>query len=105
LPFGHDRHLSEVADRGLGHRTLNRVYSTPELGKDTVARSVRNAAPAFLNDPVEYSAPFSQPFDRADFVSANEAAVAFHIGEFHPEPLTDLDMTLSREDRDKASAD
>jgi hypothetical protein len=33
----------------------------------------------FPNDPVEDCAPFDQPFERADFVSAHEAAVAFDI--------------------------
>ena len=43
------------------------------------ARSVRCAAPVFPNDPVEDRAPFGQPFERADLVSAHEAAVALHI--------------------------
>ena len=37
------------------------------------------AAPVFPNEPVEDCAPFSQPFERIDLVSAHEAAVAFHI--------------------------
>jgi hypothetical protein len=44
----------------------------------------------FPNEPVEYRAPFGQPLERADLVSAHEAAVAFHV---------------RCEDRDKASAD
>jgi hypothetical protein len=31
------------------------------------------------NDPVEDRASFAQPFERADLVSAHEAAVAFHV--------------------------
>jgi hypothetical protein len=33
----------------------------------------------FPNDPVEDRAPFGQPFERADLISAHEAAVAFNI--------------------------
>jgi hypothetical protein len=46
--------------------------------------------PSFWHEPVEDSAPFGQPFERADLVSAHEAAIAFNI---------------CCEDRDKASAD
>jgi hypothetical protein len=59
--------------------TAHGVYSTPELRKDTVARRVRYAAPVVPNEPVEDRAPFGQPFERADLVSAHEAAVAFDI--------------------------
>jgi len=44
----------------------------------------------FPNDPVEDRAPFGQSLERADLVSALEAAVAFDI---------------CCEDRDEASAD
>jgi hypothetical protein len=33
----------------------------------------------FPNEPVEYRAPFGQPLERADFISAHEAAVTFDI--------------------------
>jgi hypothetical protein len=33
----------------------------------------------FPNDPVEDCAPVSQSLERADFVSAHEAAIAFDI--------------------------
>jgi hypothetical protein len=72
------------------HRALHRFYSASELGKDTITRRVRYAAPVFPNDPVDDCAPFSQAFERADLVSAHEAAVALHI---------------CCEDRNEASAD
>jgi hypothetical protein len=33
----------------------------------------------FPNDPVEDRAPFGQPLERANFISAHEAAIAFDI--------------------------
>jgi hypothetical protein len=39
----------------------------------------RYATPVVPNEPVEDRAPFGQPFERADLVSAHEAAVALHI--------------------------
>ena len=35
--------------------------------------------PSFWHEPVEDSAPFGQPFERADLVSAHEATVALDI--------------------------
>jgi hypothetical protein len=35
--------------------------------------------PVVLDEPVEDRAPFGQPLERADFISAHEAAVALHI--------------------------
>ena len=61
------------------HRALHGVHSASELRKDTIARRVRYAAPVFPNEPVEDRAPFGQPFERADLVSAHEAAVALDI--------------------------
>ena len=61
------------------HRALHRLHSAPELGKYTIARRVRYAAPMVPNEPVEYRAPFGQPLERADLVSVHEAAVAFDI--------------------------
>jgi hypothetical protein len=61
------------------HRALNGVNGACELGKDTVARRIRYAAPVFPNDRVKDRAPFSQPFQRTDLVNAHEAAVAFDI--------------------------
>ncbi len=61
------------------YRALHRLHSASELRKDTIARRVRYAAPVFPNEPVEDRAPFCQPFERADLVSAHEAAVAFDI--------------------------
>ena len=58
--------------------------------KDTTGRRVRYATPVFPNDPVEDRAPFDQPLERANLVSAHETAVAFDI---------------RCEDCDKASAD
>ena len=43
------------------------------------ARSVRCAAPMLPNELIEDRAPFSQPPERADLVSAHEAAVALDI--------------------------
>ena len=62
------------------HRALNRLYCTPELRKDTIARRVRYAAPMLLDEPVEDCAPLGQPFERTDLVSAHEAAIALDIG-------------------------
>ena len=61
------------------HRALHGVHGASELRKDTVARRVRYAAPVFPNEPVEDCAPFGQPLERADLISAHEAAVAFDI--------------------------
>jgi hypothetical protein len=44
-----------------------------------VARRVRYAAPVFSNEPVEDCASFGQALERADLVSAHEAAIAFDI--------------------------
>ena len=66
------------------------AHGAPELRKDTIARRVRYAAPVFPNEPVEDCAPFGQSLERADFVNAHEAAIAFDI---------------RCEDRDEASAD
>src|SRR5262245_13234809 len=72
------------------HRALHGIYSTAKLREDTIARRVRYAAPIVSNDPVEDRAPLGQPLERADLISAHEAAVAFDI---------------RCEDRDEASAD
>jgi class 3 adenylate cyclase len=72
------------------HRALHGVNSAAKLCKDTIASRVRYATSMLSNDPVEDRAPFGQPFERADFVSAHEAAVAFDI---------------RCKDSDKASAD
>ena len=44
-----------------------------------IARRVRYTAPVFRNEPVENCAPFSQPLERADLISAHEAAISFDI--------------------------
>jgi hypothetical protein len=36
-------------------------------------------APVFPNDPIEDRAPFGEPLERGDLVSAHKAAVAFDI--------------------------
>ena len=61
------------------HRALHGFNGAPELRKDAITRRVRYAAPVFSNEPVEDYAPFGQPFERADLVSAHEAAVALDI--------------------------
>ena len=43
------------------------------------ARSVRCAAPMLPNELIEDRAPFGQPLERTDLVSAHETAVAFDI--------------------------
>jgi len=53
------------------------------MSKDTVDRRVCCAPFVFPNDPVEYRAPFGQPFERADLISTHETAVAFDIC-WHP---------------------
>ena len=61
------------------HGTLHSVHRTSKLRKDTVSRRVRYAAPVLPNEPVEDRAPFGQSLERADLISAHEAAVALHI--------------------------
>jgi hypothetical protein len=61
-----------------------------KFSKDTVARRVRYTASVLPNEPVEDRAPFGQALERADFVSAHEAAVSLHV---------------RCEDRDEVSAD
>jgi len=46
---------------------------------DTIACCVGYAAPVVANHPIEYRAPFGQPLERADLVSAHKAAVALDI--------------------------
>jgi hypothetical protein len=72
------------------YRALHRLYSASELRKDTIAGRGRYAAPVVPNEPVEYCAPFSEAGERADLISAHQAAIALHI---------------CCEDRDEASAD
>ena len=72
------------------HCTLYRVNCASELRKNTVASGVRYAAPVFTNEPVEDRAPLGQPLERADLISAHEAAVA---------------LDIRCEDRDEATAD
>jgi hypothetical protein len=55
------------------------IRATPLCRKDTIARRVRYAAPVFPNDPVKDRAPLGEPLERADFIRAHEAAVAFDI--------------------------
>ena len=61
-----------------------------KFSKDTVARRVRYTAPVLPNETVEDRAAFGQAPERADLISAHEAAVALHI---------------SCEDCDEATAD
>jgi hypothetical protein len=61
------------------HSALNGVNGASEFGKDTIARRVRYAAAMFPNEPVEDCAPFGQPFERTDLVSAHQAAIALDI--------------------------
>jgi len=61
------------------YRALHRLHSASELRKNTIARRVRYAAPVFSNDPVEDCAPFGQALERADLITAHQAAVALHI--------------------------
>ena len=50
------------------HRALDRVNCAAKLGKDTVARRVRNAAPMFPNEPIEDRAALSEPLERTDLI-------------------------------------
>jgi hypothetical protein len=61
------------------HRALHGFNRTPKFGKHTIARRVRYAAPVFMNESVEDCAPFGQSLERADLISAHEAAIAFDI--------------------------
>jgi hypothetical protein len=61
------------------HSALHGINGTSELGKDTIASRVRYAAPVFSNQPVEDRTSFGQALERADLVSAHEAAVTFDI--------------------------
>src|SRR5262249_1964049 len=58
---------------------LHGVHGTSELRKDTVACCVRYAAPVLPNEPLEDRASLREPLERANFISAHEAAVAFYI--------------------------
>ena len=79
LPIGGDIFVRLSKSSLCLHRALHRFHSTPKLGKHAVARRVRYAAPMFANEPVEDHAPFGQALERADLISAHEAAVALHI--------------------------
>jgi hypothetical protein len=77
---------ARVTESGLAAKRRLHLYSTflglnctSELGKDTIACRVRYTAPMLPNDPVEDRAPFGQPLERGDLVSAHKAAVAFDI--------------------------
>jgi hypothetical protein len=61
------------ADQRSGNCRRRRFQNSP------VKVRCRHAAPVFSNDRVEDRAPFSQSFERADLVSAHEAAVALNI--------------------------
>ena len=61
------------------HRALHRLYSASELRKDTIARRVRYASPMVPDELIKYGSALSEALERADFVSAHEAAVALHI--------------------------
>ena len=71
--------MSSLRPRQSFDRALHRVYSTPELGKDTVTRRVRYTAPVLPNELIEDRSPLSQSLERADFIGAHETAIAFHI--------------------------
>jgi len=80
-----------ISERSLRlHGALHRVDGASKFGKNTVARSVRYAAPVIRNEPVEDCPPLGQSFERADLVVAHETAVA---------------LDICCEDRDEASAD
>ena len=68
--------LAKAACASTAHCSVN---GASKFGKDTVARRVRYAAPVFSNEPVENRAPFGEALERADLVSAHEAAVALDI--------------------------
>jgi hypothetical protein len=61
------------------YRALHSFNCASELRKDTIARRVRYAAPMLPNEPVEDRAPFGQSLERADLISAHQAAVALDI--------------------------
>jgi hypothetical protein len=61
------------------YRALHSVNCASELRKNTIARRVRYATPVVSNELVEDRASFGQALERADFVSAHEAAVALDI--------------------------
>src|SRR5262245_27708408 len=69
---------------------LNSLNRASELRKDTVARRVCNAAPMVPDELIKYGSPLSEALERADLVSAHEAAVA---------------LDICCEDRDKLPAD
>ena len=61
------------------HGALHGVNDASELRKDTVASRIRYTAPVFRNEPDEDCAPFGQRLERADLISAHEAAIALDI--------------------------
>ena len=61
------------------HRALHRIHRASKLGKDTIARRVRYAAPMLPNEPVEDRAALGEPLERADLIGAHEPAVALHV--------------------------
>src|SRR5262249_34441614 len=69
---------ASAACASTAHSTASAALP-PELRKDTIARRVRYAAPVFPNEPVEDGAAFGETLERADLVSAHEAAVALDI--------------------------
>ena len=61
------------------HRALHRIHGASKLGKDTIARRVRYAAPMLPNEPIEDRPALGEPLERADLIGTHEPAVALHV--------------------------
>ena len=61
------------------HRALHGIHGASKLGKDTIARRVRYAAPMLSNKPIEDRAALGEPLERADLIRTHEAAIALHV--------------------------
>ena len=79
VPVGQETGVRFGESRLRLHRASDCVNGASELRKDTIARRVRYAAPVVPNALVENCAPFSQALERADLISAHEAAVALDV--------------------------
>ena len=75
------QHRSERAacGRGITARLFGCAERWPDRSYRRYDRRLRYATPVLPNEPVEDCAPFGQPFERAGFISAHEAAVALNI--------------------------
>jgi hypothetical protein len=80
LLVGHTARIL-YGDGGLYRdRTLDSVDSTSEIGDDTVARGVEDAAPMQRDQSVDDEAASLQPSERADLIARHQPAVTGNVG-------------------------